>query len=413
MNLKKYLRKKIKFDIRKLRKVDENAENIFKTHPPYYLFNTGDKDAVRDKVFFFNTDFDRRPFPENKQGCIETVNRCLDYTRREYPGYKLYYKSHPTAFGDEKLYNLDSFEIIKDRSVSEIFQYKNFNRIKHVFSIESTTTMIAYSIGLNSHVFYRLFREHFGKHGCAFYDSFLGAMPESFFISDLNQPVKENKIELKRDEAFEKHVAEQLNKNRGAVWFIIVDPGFLLIMISLSKLIKKLSPGRKVNLLITRHERWNAIDMNDPSIKENFDGYTFFPKVKYAIKLKNLTDAVKTVIAVKKFKIKSGDIICGMDMGSFLENCFVSYFKNNLSIEITTDQVFDFTHHFEDPPDLDDFKTKWSILFFTNIIEPLFGLYKGIRLYRPSQRNGGQFTRYRQALNNIFDFVYIFKYKQD
>ena len=151
--------------------------------------------------------------------------------------------------------------------------------------------------------------------------------------------------------------------------------------------------------------------MEHPSIKENFNEIVYFPKVKYTLKPKNLLNALKIAIAVRRFKIDPEDIIFGIGIGAFLENCLISYFKNNLSIGVTTDQIFNFTHHFENNPDPSDFEAKWSVLFFNNIIEPLFGLHKGIRLRRPSRKNGGQFTRYRESVNKVFDFVYVFKYK--
>ena len=401
-----------KFDIRKLEVVDENAKNILKTSPPYYLFKDNRADSEKNKVIFFGSNFKVRPFPKDEQGAIEAYNKCLDFVRRECSDCKLYYKPHPTSPGnDERIFDLRFFEIIKERTIAEILFYEKFNQIKYVFSADSTTSLIAYSSGLNAYVFYKALKEPLGEVAYAYNESFFKGMPESFFISDLNQPLGENKIALEKDSAFENHLAEQLDKNSGTVWFVVVDPGFLLLMFSLSKLIKKLSPNRKVGLLIMRHERWNSINLNHPSIKENFDTISFFPKVSYTLKPANLINAIKTAGAVKKFKIGPDDIIFGIGIGAFLENCFVSYFKNNLSIGVTTDQIFDFTHRFEENPDPSDFEAKWAVLLFNNIVEPFFGLHKGIRLRRPSRKNGGQFTRYREAVNRIFDFVYVFKYK--
>ncbi len=401
-----------KFDIRKLGVVDENSKNIFKTHPPYYLFSKENADSTRNKVIFFGSNFKVRPFPKDEQGTVETYNKCLDFVRRECADCKLYYKPHPTSSGnDEQIYDLHDFEIIKERTIAEILFYENFNQIKYVFSADSTTSLIAYSSGLNAYVFYKALKEPLGEIAYAYDEGFFKGMPESFFISDLNQSLRENKTTLEKDVSFENHLAEQLNTHKGTAWFTAVDPGFLLLMFSLSKLIKKLSPNRKVGLLIMRHERWNSINMSHPSIKENFDEITYFSKVKYTLKPDNLLNAIKTVIAVKKFKMRTDDIIFGIGIGAFLENCFISYFKNNLRIGVTTDQIFDFTHHFENNPDPSDFEAKWAVLFFNNIIEPILGLHKGIRLRRPSRRNGGQFTRYREAVNKVFDIVYIFKYK--
>jgi len=146
-------------------------------------------------------------------------------------------------------------------------------------------------------------------------------------------------------------------------------------------------------------------------VTKHFDNLVFFPKVTYTLKPANLLNSLKTAITVKRFKIAPKDIIFGIGIGTFLENCLISYYKNNLCIGITTDQIFNFTHHFENNPDPSDFEAKWAVLFFNNVIEPFFGLHKGIRLRRPSRKNGGQFTRYRDAVTKIFDLVYVFKYK--
>ena len=405
--MKKYLY--TSFDIRKLGVVDKDAKNILITSPPYYLFGRSGADITRNIVLVLGDNFKKFPFPDDEQECIDVFNKCLDFVRRECVDCKLYYKPHPTSLdNDAGIYDLRSFEILKDRTAAEIFFYENFNQIKHVFSPCSLASLSAYGLGLNSHVFFRLLKTSWGELGRAYFKSYLEGMPESYFISDLDQPLKENKKLLEKDVFFENHLAKQLDENPGTVWFTIVDPACLQSVLVISKLIKKLSPNRKVGLLIMRHERWNSINMD--RIMKHFDNFSFFPKVSYALKLTNLLNAFKTTVAVKRFKIKPGDIICGMDMGSFLENCFISYFKKNLSIQITTDQLFNFTHHFEAPPDLSDFNVKWTTLFLNYIFVSVLGLHGSIRLYRPSRKNGGQFTRYREAINKVFDVVYIFKH---
>jgi|SRR3989338_2239496 len=397
-----------KFDIKKLQPADENAKNVFSVVPPYYSFGQNDSGAARNKVVVIGTNYRKFPPGVNRDEFVKIYNRCLDFIRRECAGCQLYFKPHPTSTDDIKSYGLDSFEIIKDGGTAEIFLYKNLNQLKYVFSLGSTVSLIAYSLGLNSYAFSRLFDSAFNKDIASFYKSYLAEMPESFFISDLNRPLEENKIRPQKDDVLQERLANALNLHQGTVWFTVVDPGFWLILIAFSKLIKNISPGRKTGLLIMRHERWSLIPPE--TLKEHFDELVFFPKVVYTLRPANLLNALKTVIAVKKFRIKKGDILCGIDPVNFLANCFSSYFKNNLNVAVTTRQIFDFTYHFEPPLVLSDFEIRRTAFFFNKIIEPLLGLHRAVRLRRPSGKNGGHFTRYQDALDKIFDAVYVLKY---
>jgi len=402
----------MRFNVNKLGRVDENAKNIFRAVPPYYYLsnkNSKNNESEKKKVIFFGCCFKNLPRDVNFHEYVKITNQCLDFVRRECAECELYYKPHPAETDESKLLNLNSFKIERDKTIGEMFLCKNLNRIKYVFSAHSLISRSAYSFGLNSYVFVRLFKSAFGEFTQNGYQDLIGSMPEPYFISNLNQNIEENKVALVKDDFLEKHLAESLNKNKGKVWLIDCgDPAFLPIIISFTKLIKNISSGRKVSLIITRHERWNSINIDE--IRNDFDDIVFFPRVIASLRPARLLDMIKTVLAAKKFKINAGDILVGVGTGSFIENCLISYFKNNLSIGLIMQKAFEYNYNFKIPLKSSNYSIKWVRLFFNKMIQPLLGLYQTVeRLHRLGEYGGFGIGRYQRPINEVFGMVYILK----
>lgn len=398
----------MEFDFRKLGEVDMAAPNIFNVSAPLYLIAGENRDVKRNKVVFFGNCFKNLPRDIDLEEYIKTTNKCLDFVRRECAGYELIYKPHPAETDEFKLLNLESFEVEQDKTVAEFYLYQNLSRIKYVFSAHSTASVSALSLGLNSYVFFRLLRYAFGDFTNKGFESLLRGMPESYFISDFHQKLQENKIIFAKNDALEKQWAKLLDKNKGEVWFVTDDPGFLVAILPFVKLIKVLSPGRRVGFFIIRITRWDTINIDD--LKREFDDIVFSPRVFYSLKPWRMWTLVKTAFAVRRFKIQTGDIIFGVGPEQFQINCFVSYFKKNLRVGLITQVAFDLSHNFATPPKNSDYSIKPQRLFFINFVEPLLGLYHTVgRLQRPGDRGGLGIARYWRPLNEVFDIVYIVK----
>ncbi len=401
----------MRFDVTKLKNADPNAKNIFRITPPYYLLNREDESdiAEKKKVIFLGGCFKNLPRDINFPEYLKITNQCLDYVRRQCAGYELFYKPHPAETDEFKLLNLESFKMEKDKAPSEAFFCNNLNKIKYAFSSHSWASKSAHGLGLNSYVFIKLFKPAFGEFTKTGLQEYNGGMPESYFISDLNQNLEENKTKFVKDDFLIKHLSELLSKNNGKVWLMDCgDPSFLPTIISFSRVIKSISPCRKVGLIITRHERWDLINIED--IKSDFDDIRFFPRVIASVRPSRLLDLLKTVWAAKKFPINKGDIFIGVGPGSFIENCLISYNKNNLRIALIIEKTFELNHNFKTPLKSSDYSIKWTVWIFNKIIQPLLGLYQAVgRLQRRGDRGGFGITRYQRPINEVFDFVYVLK----
>lgn len=398
----------MKFNFKKLEHVNVGAANIHKVATPFYLINDQSSNTIRTKVIFFGCDFKNMPKDVDMKKVLDITNRCLDYVRRECSDCELLYKPHPAETDESQSLNLDKFEMVEDRSIGEYFLYKNINQIRYVFSPFSWVSMSAYTLGLNSYVFARLYVDAFGKISAPEFKNYLGGMSEKFFITDLTSKLADNKVTLQKDELLLNKWAEILKNNPGTVWQICHDPGFLPIMISFSKMIKTISPNRKVGLILVKQERWNLMNMNE--IMSNFDDLRFFPVTIESLRPSNLWKVFKVAMGVLFFKVWSGDILVGIGPCSLLINCFVSYKKNAFSVGLITQKNFDLNHNFVEPIDDSSYYIKPTRMLFINFIEPLLGLNKTVsRLEKPGGRGGFGISRYQIALNRVFDEVFILK----
>ncbi len=404
----------VKFNPKQLGKLDESVGTVLRVDPPYSLLKEHKKPSgARKKVIWFGFGNHQKVLKGiNVSAFVKIYNDCLDFVRREYSDCDLYYKPHPVETDEYKSFRLDGFQIIGAADLGEMFLYKNWNEIAHVFSVSSTVSRAAYSMGFNSYIFFKLFQSAYSERVVAGYENFFAGMPASFYITNLNEKPKENALELKRDAILEDHLKGVLEKYPGKIWFILADTSFLLMTIAVANLIKILSSTRQIELLLPQHERWSLI--NQEEIRPYFDGIIGFPMLKNSLKPRNLPKFFKGVFATflkaRKLGVGAGDVFVGVGPGSLPENYLISYFKN-YRIALTTQEVFDNCHKFETPLDADDFEIKPAALVVNKIIDPLLGLHRTFRrIRRPSGRNGLIFSRYQQPVNEIFDAVYVLKF---
>ncbi|KKT81457.1 MAG: hypothetical protein A3B99_04145 [Candidatus Yanofskybacteria bacterium RIFCSPHIGHO2_02_FULL_44_12b] len=388
----------------------DNNENVFRVTLPYDFLMPNinhDEPALKRKVIFWGTCFGQLPKDLDIERYVTMVNKCLDYVRQECRGFELYYKPHPAEKDEFKLLNLESFTLLSDPAVGEVFLWKNWDQIAYSFSVMSNATISAYDFGINSYVFYKLFDSVLGRASFESCEWFFQSMPEDFFIKDLGQGLKGNRSLLGKDDFLENKMKNMLNNNKeGRIWFIIVEPALITAMVSLVSLIKQLDPARKTGLIISKQKRWRAVSIDE--FKKYFDIIAVFPKISYTLKLSRLFEAIKTALQIRRFDIKPEDIFMGLSHNSLVENCFISYFSENKKIAFFSDIYFDMMYNLRYATFFanSDFKTKLASKLWGLVFEPLLGLYRTIYL----QYGDGRvlnITRYRKPMDRIYDEIYL------
>lgn len=397
-------------NLKNLKKADEKAENVFRISTPYGLISHLDSDQHnKRKVIFWGASFLKLSDQLKVEDYVKMTNECLDYIRRECASYELYYKPHPAEKDELRRLNLKSFKILEDPSLAEIFLWKNLNQISHSFSIASNASLAAHNFGLNSYAFYKLFESAVGAATFRAWQDYFKDSPDQIFITDLNMPLKENRTELRRDGLLEQNIRKLLEENGGKIWFTIVEPSPVMIMVAVAKLIKNISPERKIGLIISEQRRWHIVDMND--FKDYFDEIKFMPRIYYSLRSNKIWAAVLQAIKIRNMKIGAQDVIVSFmafPNFSFVENCLISYFKKNKKITFCYSINFDLMYalKFSDFFKKADFKTKPASVFFNIILEPLLGLFRTVYLQYGDGRVFNV-TRHDKPLDDIFDQVYL------
>ena len=397
-------------DIRNLTDLNKKINNVYRITLPYWWAVKDDSkvDVLEKKIVVF--------FGNDMSGILKTgtdrdlyvakFNECLDYVREKFKDCDFYYKPHPGDENEQYALDLKGFQVVKEKIVSEIFLWKNRNRIRAVFSIGSLSSFCAYNLGLDSHVFYKCFSGVFEANFSRSWDDSYLEMPPSFFVNNLKQEIVNNSRILKKDEIFEEDFKKIINDKTGKIWFVVSLPEPILVIISLSKLIKTLIPGKQVGLIISHHRRWNYVNLND--MKDCFDEVIFFPRVHYSLRPPSLFKALKIIWQVKNFKILSNDILVTVSQVEFIENCFFSYHKESLKIGFLTERDFNFIYNPESSTYKKNSKFKFNKAgwFMNRIFEPLLGLNRVLFLFF-NQKSGLYLIRYQKPLNEIFDKVYL------
>jgi hypothetical protein len=383
--------------------------NIHEFSLPYYLSANVKSDSGQKVVIFCGADYRHLPAEMNREEFVRLSNLCLDFIRKECADCKLLYKPHPAEIKDEyNRLNLDLFEMVEDTTIGEVYLMQHIQSIKYVFSVCSWMSISAYTMGLNSYVFSKLFESVFGASLGKFYKDYFQELPENFFIEDLSQKLTENKITLKQDHNLEIFFNDLIKKNKGDIWFTSADPATLSIIFPLSGLIKKIDSTRKVNLIISRHHRWNVMNMGE--VGKYFDKIIIFPRPFYSLRPNKIYEAIKIAAEIKKFKIEIEDVIIGFCNTSFVENCLISYNKKNIKIAAqfikNAEMMYGYNNHtlFNDK----NFKQIKASVFYNKILEPILGLNKTLYL---KQGTGKilNISRYQKPLNDVYNEVILFK----
>ena len=351
-------------------------------------------------VVFFGANFKDLPGADWDK-FVEITNKSLGYVRRECAGYKLYYKPHPAETNEFKLVNLGGFEITKDTSIAEFYLWKNGKNIKYTFSTCSGANISAYYMGFNSYVFRDLLKSAIDEETDKGYTEYFKNMPASFFINDLSQKLTENKKTPPEDLFLEKEFGDLFKGDRGRIWFTIGDPNYLVNVLVLASLARKVNSQKKINLIVMKHHRWNV--MNPDDLRSYFDEIYFFPRIFYSLRPQKIIRAIKTAYALRTLKLSPEDIIVGVSYTSFTENCLLSYNKRNYKVAILPQATIDFccsSSVFDD----NNFRTRRSVFWWSNFLEPILGLKRTI--FFEDNRRIGNFTRFKKSLNDIYDKVY-------
>lgn len=396
-------------NIKKLKKINTAKNNIAVFETPYSVFHDSDSGRGSKKmVIFMGLDFHNLPSGLYKNNFIEIENKCLDYVRKECAGCDLYYKPHPAEKDERDYLNLSSFKFIEDSSISEFFLMKNIDKIQYVFSPFSWISISAYAMGLNSYVFSKLFKTAMNKAQIGFYEDYFKEMPPQFFINSFDQGLTENKNIPEKDELFEKEIRGAISSKNGAVWFVIADPGLLPIIIATARLIKSIDPSRNTNLIISRHNRWDK--MNIEEIKTYFDSIHIFKRTFYSLRPQKIFDAIKIAFSAKKFPINSEDTIFGFTNTGFLENCLISYHKEATKIACQMKLNLEWMYGIDRTKVLSDdkFYQIKSSIFYNRILEPLLGLNRTLYL-KSGDGTVFNISRYEEPLNDVYDKIYLFE----
>lgn len=397
-------------NIKNLEGVSAKINNIIWASFPYYWApKTFSGQTLKNKVVFLGNDM--KGFmqgmgndPKLKESYIKKMNECLDYVRRECgPNSEFLYKPHPADFEEQKYLNLRGFTVVNERGNAEIFFWKNSDSIKAVFAVNSLGLLSSYGFGLNSYAFCNLFRPIYGEKIFESIADCYAGMPDGFFINDLGRRLPENKPILKKDEIVETYFRDLLSEYGGNIWFIVSATEFIVILISLANFIRSIYPDRQINLVISRHHRWDII--NPADIKPYFNRIIFLPRIFYS--LRNILEAFKTFRAVRKIGIRPGDVIISGSQVEFVENCLISRYKNNPRIGLVLKR--DFYANYDNRNSVfsnnERFRFTKASFFFNKILEPFLGLNKTLfMLYAPGAIS---VNRYQRPINELFDRVIV------
>ncbi|MCC6934831.1 MAG: hypothetical protein IT406_04055 [Candidatus Yanofskybacteria bacterium] len=356
-------------------------------------------------AIFFGTGF--RNVPDlDWNGYIGRVNECLQYMRERCGDCDLYYKPHPAETDETSLLNLEGFQIIREKNIADTYLQDHHDHIKYVFSVHSIVSATAYSLGLNAYMFMDVFHGIYNETLLRWYrEVYFSEMPESFFIRDLSASLHENKKALPDDRELEGQVRRMLAQRAGTVWFILtVSP--LDVLLSVVTMVRRLEPNRRIGLLLYRHRRWDAMNLDD--IRSRFDEVHVFPRAFYSLHPRRLLQMLRVARAVRRFPIAPDDIFFGFSGYEFLENCFISYHPRVLRVAFWTYRSF-LCHQNSGNNSFfrgRQYRFTWASRVYFRILFPLLGLRRVLYL-QPAGKDRLLFAmqRYERPMNEEYDYV--------
>ena len=378
------------------------------THWPYYWLNSKNLTGSDNWAVFFGADL--RDISEvNRKFFIEKTNQCLEYIRKNCAGYRLIYRPHPDETSESQLLDLTSFFVQKNDQIAEIFLWENKEKIKYVFSVCSTSSVAGFNMGFNAYSFYRYIKELFKGAIRIYNDSYLGDLPDDFFIENLAAPLLENKRKLREDHQLLESFKSILVENSGPVWFTVVENRLILAIVGLAKMIKEIVPERKINLIVSNHSRWSERFLQQ--LQKEFDEVIVCPRHFYSLQPKKLWAAFLTSRRIKNHPLSAGSVLVGFAHHDFVENCFMSYNRKNFKIAFLPEVVWSLNFRPESVGfDPKNFTTSKAGFFYNHFFEPL------LRLNRTVFKHHGKtidkrfyFIKLQKQIEEVYDQVFLIK----
>ncbi|OGN02450.1 MAG: hypothetical protein A2655_01840 [Candidatus Yanofskybacteria bacterium RIFCSPHIGHO2_01_FULL_43_42] len=402
-------------DPRKLKGLNTEKNNTLESPFPYWWAfgeqNQPQRENLSQKAVLFLGN-DMATFTKagtDADAYVKKCNQCLDYIRMEFKDFELYYKPHPADKIERVSLNLDGFEILEDGMSAELYLFKNYDRIRSVFSVGSAASYNAYAMGMDAHVFYKCFSNIFDGEKIRPLDEFYYSMPLSFFITDLAEKPVNNSRLLEKDGVTETFFKSILASNTSDnVWLVVFTVEYAVLLIALSNLIRSIVPSKKVRLIISSHSYWKTLGSDD--FKNNFDEIIMWPRIYCSLRPLKLWQAVLTAIKVKKFDISKNDLFISITQNSFVENCLNSYNKNSQRIGLISDKDFNLFYNSGNSvyTENSDFRFSKASWFFNKILEPLLGLNRSLFMSYGKDKDSF-INRYQKPVNEIFDKVIVMK----
>ncbi len=393
-------------DIKNLKNIPRNAINIRWSRFPYRELFRDDSSSLKDIVIFWGNAMNDLAKYINRDEYIKKTNACLDFIRKNCQGLKLYYKPHPADSSEAGFLKLNSFQVIKDATTSELFLLEHAPRIKYSFAVNSWSAPTAYCFGINSYLFYKVFNGAYGPALMASFDIFFHDLPDNMFVKNLDSPLIENGCHPQRNTILGEGIKSVLNEKSGDVWLVVTMTDFLGIIVALSMMIKKHDPARKINLIIGSHHRWAIIDFS--VLGAHFDKIINLPRIFYSLRPAKILNMLKLAKKIRAISIKDEDIIIGTSHGEFVENCLISYHRKAKRVFVMMSRDLHLYYETDTLPFFGEKKFLFSkgSLLFNRVLEPLLGLNKTMFLsYEvPDIFN---IYRYEKPVNEIYDEVYV------
>ena len=380
-------------------------DKIYRVSWPYFWLDDKKNEPNANWVIFLGADF--KNMSVDQDVFAKKTNQCLDYVKKNCPDCTLIYRPHPDEKNESSLLNLDGFSVQKDGQIAETFLWANRNKIKYVFSVCSTSSIAGFNLGLNAYSFYPYARDVFKDIRKIFTDKYFSGLPSGFFIQDLNKPLLENRFELTEDKQITKNFKSVLSEHKGPIWFTIVENRLILAVIGLARMIKKISPKREVNLIVSGHHRWSNKYLKE--LGGQFDKVMVFPRHFYSLKPTKILSAFLGARKIKNFKIENDSILIGFAHHDFVENCFMSCNKDKFKIAFLSEKIWELNFRVRelgiDPKTFIFNKAGW---FYNKFFEPLLGLNKTV-----FSHYGGEdkfvFIKYQKPIEEVYDEVYLMK----
>jgi len=392
-------------DVTKLVAINKDIDNVHHVPYPHAVVGEGAQHEPHGALFM-GTPF--KVIPDlDQQAYVARVNQCLEYVRTQCKGCRLQYLVHPAETDEYRMLDLRDFAGIAREKIDDTYFERHRHELKYFFAAHSIAALVAYSLGINSYLFLDCLKGFYPESLWQWYRQVcFNEMPESFFISNFHQPLQLDQKTPSDGHELAEQVQQLLKDGTGTVWFILqVTP--LDALLSVARMVRKLYPHRPMGLLISRHHRWDVMDLD--SLRPLFDQVHVFPRIFFSLRPKRLWNLLQLTRQVKNFPIGPDDVFFGFAGYELLENCFISYHPKNFRASFwvyrgflvhqnTAENQF-FAHR--------KYAFTPASYLYNKIILPLLGLHRVIFL-KPKGQDSELYTihRYMRPMNELYDHVF-------